>query len=205
MNRQMEGFLILALSALTLSTTFAFIHNESRPKHELSLSPLVARTERFLHPLGSLLVHRNKTDAVSLKPNRQQTARFPVNTASSKARLAQAVPAETGASSVLNGWSQTDVQHFLGIVQKLTHSVTPSDLQKVQSALNGKSETQAQAALMSVANQYLSSADEAWLAAHLSGDKPFGPTDVKLLQQALKEFQTELTPAEQQLMKADKQ
>lgn len=196
MKRTVEAILIIALSILTVSTTAAYLHNAAAGNR----------------PFGGNLAHGAVKQKLSHSGSagtatvRQNAAVTPTSSASSSPPVSSLSASGTtsgAANSVVSGWSQADVNRFVMIAQKLLASMTPADWQRVQTAMTTGTETQAQQTLMTVANQHLAPSDEAWIASHLAGDKAFGPVDVELLQQAFRQVQTELTPQELQLLKAN--
>jgi|GEM_PF-5492618 len=182
-KRGLEALAVVALSALTLTTTLLYIHNQSQRGHEPTSTQRVQSTTSMTYTPSSATPSSATQSLVT------QSLGTP-----------SLVNSQSQGPDLIAGWSSADVERFLSIVQKLTSSLTATDIEQLQSALETGNEQTSQTAIMAVVNRYLTPSDELWLAQHLAGEKPFGPEDVQLLKNTLKELAGQLTPAEQQIL-----
>ncbi|QQE77037.1 hypothetical protein [Alicyclobacillus sp. SO9] len=202
MKKIVEAVLVAAVTVVTVSTAATIIHNRSLQIRSTAAKIMNQNLQQVFQSPG-------QTSAGVLKAGRSVANHGTAPAAASSQNSTvhgvhtTAAPISSGApsdSSIVKNWSAADTKRFLEITDKLVHSLTPADWNNIEQALTQGSERQAQIVLMTTAHKYLTPSDEAWVATHLAGNKPFGPVDVSLLQQAFKQLEGQLTPAEQQLL-----
>ncbi|MCL6516582.1 hypothetical protein [Alicyclobacillus sp.] len=96
-------------------------------------------------------------------------------------------------------WTAADLARLREIVTRAASEMQPADWQRLAGDLLSGDSAKAQADFSAWAGEHLSSEELAWIASRFSGARAFDGEDIQLLQQAIADLWSELTPQEQAL------